>query len=48
MAKELIKRKKGKFSSQSIPNPRDHEKLIAVTTLISEKTIDNKVGTSQI
>jgi hypothetical protein len=44
MAKELSERKRGEFPSQTIPNPRGHEQLKAVTTLRSGKQIDNKVG----
>jgi hypothetical protein len=47
MAKELSERKRGEFPSQTIPNPRGHEQLKAVTTLRSGKQIDNKVGTDE-
>jgi hypothetical protein len=39
MAKELRERKRGKFPSQKIPNPRGHEELKAVTILKSGKVI---------
>jgi hypothetical protein len=45
MAKEIRERKRGEFPSQTIPNPRGKEQLMAVTTLGRRKTIDNKVGT---
>jgi len=44
LAKELSRRKMGEFPAQTIPNPRGHEQLKAITTLRSGKTIDNKVG----
>jgi hypothetical protein len=44
LAKELSERKMGEFPAQTIPNPRGHEQLKAITTLRSGKTIDNKVG----
>jgi TolA-binding protein len=44
LAKELSDRKMGEFPAQTIPNPRGHEQLKAITTLRSGKTIDNKVG----
>jgi hypothetical protein len=44
LAKELSKRKRGEFPTQTVPNPRGHEQLKAITTLRSGKTIDNKVG----
>jgi hypothetical protein len=43
LAKELSERKRGEFPAQTIPNPRGHEQLKAMTTLRSGKTIDNKV-----
>jgi hypothetical protein len=36
LAKELSKRKMGEFLAQTIPNPRGHEQLKAITTLKSE------------
>jgi hypothetical protein len=47
MAKEMSKRKKGEFPSQTIPNPRGYEQFNAVTSLRSGKVIDNKVGTEK-
>jgi hypothetical protein len=44
LAKEQSERKRGEFPAQTIPNPRGHEQLKAITTLRSGKTIDNKVG----
>jgi hypothetical protein len=44
LAKELSTRKRGEFPTQTVPNPRGHEQLKAITTLRSGKTIDNKVG----
>jgi hypothetical protein len=44
LAKELGERKRGEFLAQTIPNPRGHEQLKAITTLRSGKTIDKKVG----
>jgi hypothetical protein len=43
MAKELSERKRGEFQSQTIPNPSGHKQLVAMTTLRSGKTNDNKV-----
>jgi hypothetical protein len=45
MDKELSERKRSEFPSQTIPKPRGHEQLMAMTTLSNGKTIDNKVGT---
>jgi hypothetical protein len=47
MAKELSERKRGEFPSQTIPNPRRHEQVNAVTSLRSGKVIDNKVETEK-
>jgi hypothetical protein len=47
LAKELSERQRGKFPSQTIPNPRGHAQLMDVTTLRSGKTIDNKLGTNE-
>jgi hypothetical protein len=47
MAKEIRERKRGEFPSQTIPNPRGHKQLMAITTLRSGKTIENKVGTDE-
>jgi hypothetical protein len=44
LAKELSEGKRGEFPAQTIPNPRGHEQLKAITILKSGKTIDNKVG----
>jgi len=44
LAKELSERKRDEFPAQTIPNPRGHDQLKAITTLRSGKTIDNKVG----
>jgi hypothetical protein len=44
MAKEMNERKRGEFPSQTIPNPREHEQVNAVTSLKSGKVIGNKVG----
>jgi hypothetical protein len=46
MTKELSKRKRGEFPSQTILNPRGHEQLTVVTAK-SGKIIDNKVGTNE-
>jgi hypothetical protein len=47
MTKEMSERKRGEFSSQTIPNPRGHEQVNAVTTLTNGKIIDNKIGTEK-
>jgi hypothetical protein len=47
MAKEMSERKRGEFPSQTIPNPRGHEQVNAMTSLRSSKVIDNKVGTEK-
>jgi hypothetical protein len=47
MAKEMSERKRGEFPSQTIPNPRGHEQVNAVTSLRSGKVIDNMVGTEK-
>lgn len=47
MAKEMSERKRGEFSSQTIPNPRGHEQVNAVTSLRSGKVIDNMVRTTE-
>jgi hypothetical protein len=44
MAKEMNERKRGKFPSQTILNPRGHEQVNAMTSLRSGKVIKNKVG----
>jgi len=44
LAKKLSERKRDEFPDQTIPNPKGHEQLKAITTLRSGKIIDNKVG----
>ena len=57
LATSLNERKKGKFPSQAVANPKGqlesganshHEQAKAITTLRSGKTVDNHVGNSEI
>ena len=44
MASTISQREQGRFPSQPEVNPREHEKLKAITSLRSGKIIDNNVG----
>jgi hypothetical protein len=44
LAKDLSGRKRGEFPSQTIPNPRGHEELKAVTILRSGKVTQSGLG----